>query len=214
MMSHLPVALQIWQIAETIFPQDNDRVVIEEIARFVHAYQRRHPHADLQDVLSELDVIAVNNSRFFRATDSEPFQPRPGIPTVSTIHAAKGLEWDRVYILGINNRAFPSAMEEDTFVSDRWFIRNQFNLEAEAQQVVRCAVEGSIYIEGEATQQAHLDFAAERLRLLYVGITRARQELVLLWDIGWNYRAGTRIAAPAVPLIALHEYLEGTLHLG
>jgi len=42
---------------------------------------------------------------------------------------------------------------------------------------LRAVAEESRYFEGAATQQAGVDYAAERLRLLYVGITRARTEL-------------------------------------
>ena len=41
------------------------------------------------------------------------------------------------------------------------------------------SADDSRYFEGEATQRARLDYAAERLRLLYVGITRAKEELYL-----------------------------------
>ena len=42
------------------------------------------------------------------------------------------------------------------------------------------------YERGEATRQARLDIAAERLRLLYVGITRARRELIVTYNTGRN----------------------------
>ncbi len=37
---------------------------------------------------------------------------------------------------------------------------------------------------GQATDQARIDYAAERLRLFYVGITRARRELIVTWNTG------------------------------
>ncbi len=40
------------------------------------------------------------------------------------------------------------------------------------------------YQEGRATLQARLDYVRERLRLLYVGITRARKELIITWNTG------------------------------
>ncbi|MFN2147083.1 MAG: 3'-5' exonuclease, partial [Anaerolineales bacterium] len=51
---------------------------------------------------------------------------------------------------------------------------------------------------GEATQKARLDYAAERLRLLYVGITRARKDLIITWNTG---RRGDR--SEAAPITAL-----------
>ena len=52
------------------------------------------------------------------------------------------------------------------------------------------------------TQAARLDYIRERLRLLYVGITRARKELIITWNTG---RHGELTSA--VPLNALAEML-------
>jgi DNA helicase-2/ATP-dependent DNA helicase PcrA len=58
--------------------------------------------------------------------------------------------------------------------------------------------------EGQATLSARLDYCSERLRLLYVGITRARRELVV------TYNSGKRNDChAALPLTALGKYLEG-----
>lgn len=63
--------------------------------------------------------------------------------------------------------------------------------------------EYSWYQEGQASRAARLDYAAERLRLLYVGITRAKKELIITWN---NGRKGDQY--PAVPVIALQSYWE------
>ena len=51
---------------------------------------------------------------------------------VSTMHKAKGLEWDRVYMLSVNNYDYPSNQPNDRFISEKWFVRDGLNLEAEA----------------------------------------------------------------------------------
>jgi DNA helicase-2/ATP-dependent DNA helicase PcrA len=61
------------------------------------------------------------------------------------------------------------------------------------------------YDEGSATIAARHDYVAERLRLLYVGITRAKRELVITGNTGRSNRR----AVPAVPFIALRTYWEG-----
>ena len=56
--------------------------------------------------------------------------------------------------------------------------------------------------EGSATRVAREEYVSERLRLLYVGITRARRTLIVTWNTG--RREGVRLE-PALPLVALHE---------
>ena len=60
------------------------------------------------------------------------------------------------------------------------------------------------YREGDASQEARLDYAAERLRLLYVGITRARKDLMITWNMGRFWEQG-RVNEPAAPFLALHS---------
>jgi DNA helicase-2/ATP-dependent DNA helicase PcrA len=98
------------------------------------------------------------------------------------MHKAKGLEWDRVYLMSVNNYDFPSGALGDTYISEKWFIRDKLNIQAEALaqlDAIFYTDEFQWYQEGEATQKARLDYARERLRLLYVGITRAKKELIV-----------------------------------
>ena len=58
---------------------------------------------------------------------------------------------------------------------------------------------------GDATARARIDYAAERLRLLYVGITRAKRDLIVTWNTG---RSPSGALQPAAPLLALHAWWE------
>jgi DNA helicase-2/ATP-dependent DNA helicase PcrA len=59
---------------------------------------------------------------------------------------------------------------------------------------------------GRATEQARLDLAAERLRLFYVGITRARRELIVTYNTG--RRHDTEPLPPALAFSALAEFVK------
>jgi DNA helicase-2/ATP-dependent DNA helicase PcrA len=127
---------------------------------------------------------------------------------VATNHKAKGLEWDRVYLLAVNNYNYPSYQAHDTYIAERWFVRDGLNLEAEAlAELAILAAPGEAGSEpvppeeGDATRRARQAYVSERLRLLYVGITRARQDLIITWNTG--RRRGERLQ-PATPLVALH----------
>jgi DNA helicase-2/ATP-dependent DNA helicase PcrA len=141
----------------------------------------------LPELAQELDNIAQNKRRVLSFNENDSgYEARPGKVTVATIHAAKGLEWDRVYLSAVNNFSFPSGSENDKYRSERFWARDHLNLVAEALEQLRQLSMGSLddYLLGPATQSARLALAAERLRLLYVGITRARQELIVTYNTG------------------------------
>ena len=117
-------------------------------------------------------------------------------------------------MMGVNNYDFPAVQEYDEYIAEKWFVRGALNLEAEILAQLDTLRDGGGYTEGEATVQAREAYAAERLRLLYVGITRAKRDLIITWNVGrfWE-RGGTAVKRPALPLVALWEYLEGTLQV-
>ena len=41
------------------------------------------------------------------------YEATPGKVTIATMHAAKGLEWDRVYLMAVSNYGFPSAQRAE-----------------------------------------------------------------------------------------------------
>lgn len=208
----LPIDQLLLTIGQDVFRDPADLALSHKMAIALRTAQDLNPDWRLNEFVSELQAISENERRFIGIEDmAAGYEPRPGVITVSTMHAAKGLEWDRVYLLGVNNYSFPSAEPGDMFISEKWFVRDHLNLEAETLAQVDALRDTSIYHEGAATGQARLDYAAERLRLLYVGITRARRELVILWNTGrYSYRGGTMVCQPALPLKVLFEYMEGT----
>jgi DNA helicase-2/ATP-dependent DNA helicase PcrA len=168
---------------------------------------QEHPSWRLAELAGELGAIARNERTFLGFSDDDSgFDPDlyKGKVVVATMHKAKGLEWDRVYITSVNTYDFPSGLEGDTFIAEKWFLRDHLNMEAEALAQLDTLLgtdEYTWYEEGQATRRARLDYVRERLRLLYVGITRARKELVVTWNTG--RKGGLR---PAEPFLALMEY--------
>jgi DNA helicase-2/ATP-dependent DNA helicase PcrA len=163
----------------------------------------------LPDFTGELALIAKNERRFLGfSEDDMGFDPQKykGQVVIATMHKSKGLEWDRVYLLSVNNYDFPSGREYDQYLSESWFIRDKLNLEAEALaqlKILEQADDYGWYEERNATRAARLEYISERLRLLYVGITRAKRELIITWNTG---RDGSQTAAGA--LSALIGYWE------
>ena len=90
----------------------------------------RFPDAQLADLVAELDERA-----------SAQHAPTVQGVTLASLHSAKGLEWDAVFLVGLTDTTVPIQY---------------------------------------ASTDAQI---AEERRLLYVGITRARQELALSWAL-------------------------------
>ena len=204
----LPVDQLVLTLANELFREPSELALAHKLAILLRDAARANPSYRLGELVEELAVIARNERRFlgFDREDTG-FEPPPGEVTVTTMHKAKGLEWDRVYLLSLNNYDFPSGLAHDTYIAERWFLRDRLNLEAEALAQLSIlaespAPEPSPYREKEATYNARLAYVSERLRLLYVGITRARKDLILTWNTG----RGREKVQQAVPFIALQEY--------
>ena len=161
----------------------------------------------LAEMESELVVIA-RDQRKLRSieTDKTGFEPEAhkGEVGVATMHGAKGLEWDRVYLLAVNDYEFPAGELTDHFRSQRWYVRDELSLADETLAQLDAVLDGTEYLEGAGTLEARNDFARERLRLLYVGITRARKELMVTSNVG---QRGTN--KPALAFTALRDSLGG-----
>jgi DNA helicase-2/ATP-dependent DNA helicase PcrA len=206
----LPIDQLILTVAQDLFAEPADLAVAHKLALLLRRASEMHPDWRLPELYQELDIIARNERRFLGfSQDDTGFDPNRhrGEVVVATIHKAKGLEWDRVYLMSVNNYDFPSARPHDEYIAEKRFVRDNLNLVAEAMAQLGALLPGdeaTEYVEGQASQQARLEYAGERLRLLYVGITRARKELAITWNSG---RPG-RPQQQAVPLIALRTFRE------
>ncbi len=205
----LPIDQLILTLSQDIFTSATDIALSHKLALVLRQVSDENPQWRLPELTPSLHEIARNERRFIGfSSDDAGFNPDAykGMVVVSTMHKAKGLEWDRVYLMSINNYDYPSNQPNDRFISERWFIRDSLNLEAEALAQLRASIstgEYDYYEEGSATRRVRLDYVRERLRLLYVGITRARKELIVTWNTG---RKGD--ATPSLPFAALMGWLE------
>jgi DNA helicase-2/ATP-dependent DNA helicase PcrA len=205
----LPIDQMILTLGQDLFSAPNDLALAHKLALVLHQASRDHADWRLPELNGELSLIARNERRFLGfSEDDAGFDPSQHASkvVVTTMHKAKGLEWDRVYLMSVNNYDFPSLEPNDRYISEKWFVRDNLNLEAEtlAQlQAVMTNNEYAWYEPGLETRKARLDYVRERLRLLYVGITRAKKELILTWNTG---RTGEQ--TQALPFSALQGWLE------
>lgn len=206
----LPVDQLLLTIGRDLFTSPQDLALTHKLALLLEFSARNHPEYQLPQFAIDLAEIASNDRKFTGfSEDDTGFNPEAhqGKVLVSTFHKAKGLEWDRVYLLSVNNYDFPSAQEFDSYKGEKWFIARHLNLEAELlfklKAIVNDDIPGMFMEPGYATHQARLEYSSERLRLLYVGITRARESLIITWNTGRR-----KEARMALPIEALHAILE------
>ena len=205
----LPIDQLVLTLAQDLLTDPGELAVAFKLAVVLGQAQDAHPDWRLSQLSDELVVIAKNERRFLGFSDSDTgFEPDKykGKVILSTMHKAKGLEWDRVYLMSVNNYDFPSGTQGDPYISEKKFIRDYLNIEAEALAQLKSLIssdEYHWYEEGTPTVEARQDYARERLRLLYVGITRAKKELIITWNDG---RHGESL--PAFPLAALYSFPE------
>lgn len=205
-VADLPVDQLILTLGGDLFTLQAEIATAYSAALYLRRFADQHPEARLPEFAAELQAIARGQRNFSGVgDDDDAFDPdrHKGKVTVTTMHKAKGLEWDRVYMMSVNNYDYPSADPFDSFIGEKWFIRDNLNLDAEARAQLEALATGDHYREGQATQMDRLEYAAERLRLLYVGITRARSELIITWNAG---RRGEQVEAR--PLAALRGWWE------
>lgn len=205
----LPPDQLLLTISQELFQEPANLALAYKMAALLRRASSDHPEWRLRDLINELVLISRNERKFLGFSQEDlGFNPddHPGKVIVTTMHKAKGLEWDRVYLTSISNYDFPSDPEHDKFISERMFVRGKMNLPEETIAQLDSILspdEWDWYQPGEATQKARVNYIKERLRLLYVGITRARKELVVTWNSG---RYSDQV--PALPFVAMQNFSE------
>ena len=123
----LPIDQLVLTLAQDVFSEVSDLALAHKLALVLRKAADDHKEWRLPELTSELAVIAKNERRFIGfSSDDSGFDPERhrGKVVVTTMHKAKGLEWDRVYMMSVNNYDFPSNMPNDRFISEKWFVRS------------------------------------------------------------------------------------------
>ena len=188
----LPIDQLILLIGQDLFHTSEDLCCAGQIGILLSQIVRMNPELGLGSMAAEVRRIASNANLYagLRGSDSQ-FDPNdyPGKIVVTTYHKAKGLEWDQVFLTSCNNYDFPDGFEAQ-YANRRYkprYVRDGLDLQAEILQALKAVsgVEpGLRYRRGDGSREAWLDGVKERLRLLYVGITRAKKGLYVSFNSG------------------------------
>ena len=202
----LPIDQLILLIGQDLFTSSDDLCSAGQIGLLLEQTVRMNPELSLSSMAEEVRKIAKNASLYagLRGSDSQ-FDPNdyPGKIVVTTYHKAKGLEWDQVFMTSCNSYDFPDG-NESQYGNRRYkprYVRENLDLQAEILQALRVVSfpeQALRYRKGDGSREAWLDSVKERLRLLYVGITRAKRGLYISHNSG---RYGTSTESNVVTIL-------------
>lgn len=206
--AELPIDQLLLTIGQDLFGERDEDLgalaICHTIALSMRTLAQLHPEMRLREYAGELEAIAQNRRTLQElALPDAAYLTKPGIIVVTTMHKAKGLEWDAVYLMCVDSLEFPATIEDPSRDEPYYMPGRAPALEAR-MYLERAAGERLRDTAEDVIAQGRLETIAERLRLLYVAITRARRNLAFTW----SRRNGNRLVGPALAMEALRTMAE------
>lgn len=186
-----------------------DLALAYHLATVLRHWRDVQPEWRLPELSEQLaDIARGRRALNLPGPKEEGYAPEPGRVTLATQHGAKGLEWDAVFLVGVDARWIPNDLE-GYFVGTVNFLGDDDPLaEVDAQLRYLMAGDAGIYPGRTATESAHIDVICERLRLLYVGLTRGRRFVQISRSRQQRRRGVDEATGPATAMSALYEFLK------
>ena len=171
--------LLILFIGEKLELEKEDRAVIDYVSFYIKYLSLENINMSLIDVY---EIISNSKNKVFNyiidvVYEMSGYEPEPGSITVCNYHKSKGLEWDCVFLLGLVEYNFPDNTKQK-FQSDRWYLKDRYK---NPIAVVKSEIDRILNKSSDIDYmyQSKIDVINEKIRLLYVGITRAKEMLIL-----------------------------------
>ena len=139
-------ALVEWLQLSSFVPPDERRYV-DRLAQFIREWEPKSETSRLAELVEYLDYFVQAGGQINLEQDSDD------AVQLMTVHAAKGLEFDHVFILRLTHRGFPQPPRKSELVFPEALMKEELP-------------------EGDFHTQ-------EERRLFYVAVTRAREQLTL-----------------------------------
>ena len=164
---------------------------------------KENPAWRLDQLTAELPEIRNRLKQFAETlTEMEGFETAPDKVSLSTMHKAKGMEWDTVFIGGLTSDQFQHS-DDDYFMGEKFYLSEEIkNPKAAARAELEYLLNDKK--EKNADKKARQQLIAERIRLLYVAITRAKENLFL----SSHKKRGSWGKSPAYVFNDLKDYIK------
>ena len=197
----LPLYQLISFLAYTLDYDQTELATANKLSERIMQQTTEHSLGVMLEILSEI----VTSERFepVEAEDDDRYT-RPGQLTVITMHKAKGLDWEAVFIPFLHENMIPGSL----YVPPQAKFLGDFTLSEVARAQIRAIVHEHLIPDIEtAWKRAEYLKTAEEFRLLYVAMTRAKR---LLWmsaakraPFSWNKSENLddRKPCPVIPAL-------------
>lgn len=170
---------------------------LDAVARYVG----EDPRASLSGLLAWLDDEQAHDVGLERAAPSGD-----DAVTLLTVHRAKGLEWELVFLPGLTAGTFPTRRSGDNWVKTAAVLPAP--LRGDAAQISQL---GDVSAKGFARYAEELQAEARRGedRLAYVAVTRARERLIA--SAHWWRPGAKTVREPSDYLTAIRAHADAVL---
>ena len=114
-------------LAEDMGLEADELDLAHNLALLIRQKMRELPGCLLYDIAREIQSLKGPLQHFLKTVnDRKGFEPKKGVVTLSTVHKAKGLEWDTVYLVGVTAYEYPSRVS-DKFKGNYWFLEDDIS---------------------------------------------------------------------------------------
>ncbi len=141
-----------------------------------------------EDVNTFLSEVALANP--IAGEDVAVVGPEDEKIVLTSVHQAKGLEWRIVFVIWLADGRFPS---QRALRVPGGVIRIAPNRVHEALPLLEGATQDAPIVDDEGTRELVIPGEEEERRLFYVAVTRAKQELYLVFPVMSRDRSGMDI---------------------
>jgi DNA helicase-2/ATP-dependent DNA helicase PcrA len=166
--------------ARSKFPNAQARLDdLEQLSQYALRYE---------DVVQFLEEVALANP--LAGEDTAVVGPEDEKIVLTSVHQAKGLEWRIAFVIWLADGRFPS---QRALRVPGGIIRVEPNRVHEALPLLEGATDDAPVVDEAGTRELVIPGEEEERRLFYVAVTRARQELYLVFPVMARDRGGMDI---------------------
>ena len=198
-------------IKERLDLKNEEKSLVDYVAFYVRYLINEMPNITLREIL---DILYDSRNKVFNymidvVYEINGYEPEQGSITVCNYHKSKGMEWDQVFLLQLNKFHFPDNINQK-FQCDKWYLKDKYkNTEALIDNQI------DLLVNGKLTQNHYtktkIDVINEKIRLLYVGITRAKETLIMMGSSYQNEEESKnkkKMQEPCIYLTRLNQLIK------